>query len=173
MKRFEFMIPRQGRVNRSGVSLMEVTISTLIIGLLLLAALKSSGQMLRSRAATSDPLRGELLARELLTEILNAAYKEPSAPVFGPESGEATGNRSLFDDVDDWHGWTASPPRQKNGAVIPSFTGWQRSVTVQLVNVANPATLSNTDQGVKRITVTVRKNGTVVAQEVSLRSDKH
>lgn len=155
------------------MSLVEVTISTLIIGLLLLAAMKSSGQMLRSRAATSDPLRGELLARELLTEILNVAYKDVTSPVFGPEFGEVNGNRSLFDDVDDWNGWRASPPRQKDGTVISSFTGWQRDVTVQLVNVTNPATPSNTDQGVKRITVTVRKNGMVVAQEVSLRSDKY
>lgn len=173
MRRSRSVASRHGRMSRTGLSLIEVSISTLIVGLLLVAALKSSGQTLRSRAAASVPLRGEMLARELMTEILDGVYEDVTAPAFGPEAGEMTGNRSLFDDVDDWHGWSASPPCQKDGTEIIGFTEWQRDIAVQLVDITSPATVSATDQGIKRVTVTVRRNGIIVSQEVSLRSDKY
>ncbi|OYW18935.1 MAG: hypothetical protein B7Z55_09750 [Planctomycetales bacterium 12-60-4] len=97
-------------------------------------------------------------------------------PLFGPELGEpavATGPRTLYDDVDDYHGWSRSPPQSRNGTPMSDLTGWQRSVAVEFVNPSNPGSVALLDQGIKRVTVTVRRNGVTLATSVALRSDKY
>lgn len=159
---------------RRGLSLVEVLVSTMLVGLVLVGAMNCLGGVIRGRMSTSDSGRGEQLARQLLTEILNTEYEdEGGSPVFGPESGESTGSRSGFDDVDDFHNWTAAPPEDRNGNAVFNTSGWQRDVTVALVDPANPATASGTDQGLKRITITVQHSGQVVTELVALRSDKY
>ena len=166
--------PGPAAYRRRGLSLIEVVISTLLVGLVLVSALRSTGGVIRVRTNNGDDARASQLAQQLLTEIMNGDYIDDGAtPVFGPEAGEATGNRSAFDDVDDYHLWTASPPRDRSGTALPDLTGWQRDVTVEWVNPANPASTSGTDQGVKRITVTVQRNSVVLATVVSLRSEKY
>ncbi len=161
---------RQNR--RRGLSLIEVVISTLLVGLVLVGAMKCLGGVIRGRVSTSDSARAELLAQQLLTEIMNDAYiDEGGSPLFGPE--ESTVNRSAFDDVDDYHLWSANPPEDRNGTALPNLTGWQRDVAVEWVDLANPANTSLTDQSLIRITVTVSRNGTTMATFVSLRSDKY
>jgi hypothetical protein len=90
--------------------------------------------------------------------------------VFGLESGESTGNRSLFDDVDDYVGWTSSPPVNRSGIAIPGMTGWTHTVSVAW---ADPVTLGNTNSintGLKKITVTATKNGKSLGSVSSYRS---
>ena len=158
---------------RRGLSLVEVVVSTMLVGLVLVSAMKCLGGVIRGRMSTSDSGRGEQLAQQLLTEIFNTDYEDGGgSPVFGREPNEFTGsNRSDFDDVDDFHNWTAAPPEDRNGNAVFNTSGWQRDVTVQLVDPADPATVSGTDQGLKRITVTVRHDGLVVTELVTLRSD--
>ncbi len=123
---------------------------------------------------SADLARARHLARLLTTEIISGAYQdEGSSPVFGIESGEATGDRSAFDDVDDYHGWSDTPPQDRYGNDLPNMGDWQRDVTVELVDPDTPKDTSLGDQGLKRVTVTVQRNGQVVAKQVSLRSDKY
>ena len=91
-------------------------------------------------------------------------YEEPvDTPVFGPEATEdAGGNRTEYDDVDDYHGWVAGPPQERDGTALPGLTGWQRSVSVDYVDPDVPETVVGSDQGVKRVTVTVSRDGTPV-----------
>ncbi len=62
---------RPPRAN-GGFSLVEVSVSTLIVGLLLVSALKSAGMQARSQGIVFDQARGWLLAQDLLAEILAA-----------------------------------------------------------------------------------------------------
>ena len=74
--------------------------------------------------------------------------------------------------MDDYHLWSASPPQDRNGLPLPNVANWQRDVAVEWVDSSNPSITVGSDQGVKRITVTVRRNGQIVAQDFVLRSDK-
>ncbi len=56
-------------------------------------------------------------------------------------TGEIADDRRTFDDVDDYHGWFASPPQLRNGDPIDMYEGWSRGVSVSRVN---PATLAAT-----------------------------
>lgn len=164
----------QRRTSRTGLSLVEVAISTLLTGLVLVSSLKSMNAILRGHIDVGDTARGEHLAHQLLAEIMQQNYREPTElPLFGREVSELLSSRANWDDVDDYHLWSASPPKDRNGNVLPNLTGWEREVSVQYVNPSNPSATSLTDQGVKRITVTVKKNGQVVARGCSLRSDKY
>jgi len=157
---------------RSGLTLLEVTVSTLLVGLLLVTSLRAVGAVLRFRSGSSDTQRGLLLADDLTAEILGQEYIEPvEAPVFGRELSEMLNGRTAFDDVDDYHLWSRSPPEDRDGNQLAGFSGWSRSVAVEWVNPSNPSLTVLSDQGAKRITVTVSKNGTVAATLQALRTD--
>lgn len=168
-------LAHQRYTERSGVSLLEVTISTLIVGLLLVSALRAFGHVTIGRNASSDEARAKHLCRQMLAEVLATAYEEPvQTPVFGREPGEASTSRVNYDDVDDFNGWWVSPPSDENRFVLPGFSGaWSRRVTVDLVTAADPSVVAGSDQGVKRIKVTIYKSGNIVTEMVALRTDKY
>ena len=158
---------------RAGISLVEVVVSTLLVGLVIVTALKCSSAASRSFARTSDEQKAVLLAEDLMVEIIQQAYIEPGdSPSFGPEGSEAlenVGPRTLWDDADDFKVWDASPPQRKDGSVIPFMTGWRRWVNVRHVDpddLSTPLT-DEDDQGVKQITVNVSYNGTLQASLVA------
>ena len=144
---------------RSGLSLAEVVVSTMLLGMLALGAMQGVGHVFLTWSVQRGLQDGDALAQELLNEILQAEYQDPGeTPTFGLETGEgATANlRTDFDDVDDYHGWSSNPPRERDNATpIAELTGWQRDVTVVLVEIAAPTTVTATAEGLKRITVTV------------------
>ena len=158
--------------SRCAFSLLEVSISALITGVLLVAAMRTLGASLRSGLETSDRSRADLLAQDLMAEVLSMAYVEPTETiVFGPETSETGDTRALFDDVDDFHNWDESPPTYPDGTVIPNFAAWRRTVVVQNVKISDLTQLASPAEGVKRITVNVQRNGVTIATLTAARSD--
>lgn len=168
-----FILPFSFCFSRS-VTLIEVVISTVIVSVMLASALQAVGAARVGWNKLNERNVGMLLAQDLMAEILQQDYADSA---YGPDSSigpgadeAATGNRSLYDDVDDYHGWQASPPQYKNGTPIAWATGYQRAVTVVWVNPANPSLAVGSPSGAKRITVTVRRNGLDVATLVAIRT---
>jgi len=163
---------------RSGLSLVEVVMSTLLVGIVLVGAMNLLGATVRGRTKAADMVRAQHLAQQLMTEILSRAYAEDGTEngadkiyllliVVGQEA------RSEYDDVDDFHGWDETPLFTRSGSLIPNTSGWRRRVDVTWVDPADPEIVVDSDQGVKRITVTVQRSGQTVAQLACLRSDKY
>ncbi len=151
--------------------MVEATIASVIVGLLMVAAVSAAGRAARTGSIIADRVAGGLHAAALMTEILQQAYIDPGAgPVFGPEADENPATRRDFDDVDDYHGWNAGPPQNKAGAVLSGLDGWEESVAVAWCQPDNPMTNAGSDLGVKRITVTVRRRGAEVASLTALRT---
>jgi prepilin-type N-terminal cleavage/methylation domain-containing protein len=148
---------------RRGFSLIEVTVSTLLVGVLLAAALSATGQSLLGQRKTADREVARLLADTLLAEILLQNYSEPGEadPPCGPDAGETSANRTTFDDVDDYCGAVDSPPTTEDGTAIPGLTGWERQVTSDYVDSETLAVVGS-DEGAKRITVEVRLEGETI-----------
>jgi type II secretory pathway pseudopilin PulG len=152
-------------------SLAEAVIAIAIVGVMLVAALHTAGAARLGEQKTGDRGKGMLLAQQLMSEILQQSYEEPvDPPVFGPEVGEATGSRTSFDDVDDYDGWSASPPEQKDGTVIPGLDGWTRSVRVERVDPADLSQVVASDTRIKRITVRVARDDAAVAAIAAVRT---
>jgi hypothetical protein len=118
-----------------------------------------------------DRGRAQRLAGDLMNEILLDAYQEPDGAVgLGLDTGESTGNRSLFDDVDDYINWSASPPTDMNGNVLPGLTGWTQAVSVAWADPTTLGSTASTNTGLKKMTVTISKNGVTMASIVGYRS---
>jgi len=152
--------------SRSALSLVEVTISVTIVAVMMVSALNTLWSVTRTRQINQDRQIGQKLAEQLMAEILSKLYEDPDlAPgSFGATGGElATGDRSFFDDVDDYDGWSASPPEMADGTGIPDRDAWGRSVAVVYVSPLALDFVTGVDMGVKRINVTVTRNGDDVA----------
>jgi len=156
-----------------GLSLVEAVISVLIVGVMLSAVLNTVGSMSVGRVVMSDRAHGLALAEDLVGEITRQAYEEPTLPPgsFGRSASEdATGNRTLFDDVDDYDTWIGNPPEDRGGSAIPGADVFKRSVRVDWVDRNNLTSTSLTPTGVKRIIVTVTRAGRNVASLTAFRS---
>ncbi len=152
-------------------TLIEVMMSVIVVGVMFVAVLNTVGSARVGEYKIVERNRGQLLAQDLMAEILQQAYDDPNDPVvFGTESGEGTDNRTDFDDVDDYHGWSKSPLQRRDGTVIPDLDGWGRSVAVVWVNLADLSQTAASDQGAKRMTVSVSHNGLTVASMFAFRT---
>jgi prepilin-type N-terminal cleavage/methylation domain-containing protein len=156
--------------DRSGLSLLEVLISTMLIGVCLVAALRAVGMTLSTQTGLSDGAVAEALACDLLTEILAKDYQDSTqAATLQADLDERPTDKTSFDDVDDYHLWQESPPQDRQGQTIAGLTGWQRSVRVEFVEAADPTRDATSDTGLKRITVEVAKSGQLRASQSGLR----
>ena len=144
----------------------------MIVGMLAVATLNSLGAATRSADSIGNRAVASGLADELLSEIIQQAYSDPDgAAVFGHESGESSAPRSAFDDVDDFDSWNASPPQYRDGTAIPNRTDWRQKVQVTWIVPSNPTQTSATDQGAKRIRVTIEYLDQVLADESAIRTN--
>jgi prepilin-type N-terminal cleavage/methylation domain-containing protein len=156
----------------AGFTLVEAMMSMLIVSILLVAAMRATGGSGLVQYRSAERTTARLLADGLMNNILALKYEEPtSSPAFGPEGGESTISKVGWDDVDDFNGWTESPPQDADGNVMTDLAGWDRTVLVErLTATTNPWQTVGTETGVKRITVTVHHNGRVAATRVAIRT---
>ena len=154
-----------------GFTLVEVVISSLVVALMLVAAMTTLGAVGRDYGMVREFQLGHLLGEKLVAEILQQAYFDPNDPSgFGVEAGESTGTRVDFDDVDDYEGWSDSPPQLRDGTAIPGAEGWARTVTVWWADVLDPGTQMGAETGLKRVRVEVTSPRGKVFTVESLRS---
>lgn len=146
---------RPGR-HRAGLTLAEIAVAAVLVGVMMVATLDGAGAVFRSRHVARQRVGGDRLAWDLMQEIMQAAYEDPvTSGNFGLESGESGGTRAAWDDVDDYDGYTDSPPEDRAGEAIPDASGWSRSVSVARADVSDPIADEVSESGLKRITVTV------------------
>ena len=156
---------------RTAFSMVEAIICTVIVGVMMVAALNTVGASKLGQLKIGDRAKGNALAQQLMSEILQQRYIEPDdTPQFGREGGESGGIRMKLDDVDDYDDWSSSPPENKDGSVIPGLNGWRRSVEVVWVSPADLNTPIGIEQSVKRIIVTVKRSGVPVASLTAVRT---
>ncbi len=159
------------RKQAAGITLVETVLSLLILGGAFVAALNTIASARGAQAIVTQRQLGLALAEGLMAEVLSMpAYQEDAS--IGPELDErATSDRSLFDDVDDFDGWSSSPPVDFAGETIAGAEGYSRAVEVVYVELWNPTATTIIDEGVVRITVTVKWGDKTVAELVAYRTD--
>lgn len=168
---------RFARPRRPGFTLVEAAISTVLVSGLLVASLNTLGAAKLGQQNIAEHGRAFLLAQELMSEVMRQEYADPedvgkidlrdpslTTSSMGLDSGESASNRSDYDDVDDYHGWSAIPPENKDGSAIPNLTGWMRIVAVERRRLANSRQPTATEEGLKHITVQVTLDGALMAQ---------
>ncbi|MHC5111951.1 MAG: hypothetical protein ACYTHJ_18980 [Planctomycetota bacterium] len=157
---------KQRRHRRKAISLVESSISVGIVGVMLVASLNTLGGSRMSQRANLDKRYGYYLAETLMEEILEQDYVDEveGDGSFGRlETESATGDRSLFNDVDDYNTWSYTPPLLKDGTPLTEFVDWERSVEVVRVDNVDRSSVVSSESGLKRITVTVKRGVNTVA----------
>lgn len=148
-------------MTRRAFTLIEIIVAMAVMSLMLVAALNTVAAARTGQYKAEELNRAQLLAQRLMGEILQQASTDPAGGLgsFGPGGSEVTGNRSLFNDVDDYHNWQASPPQDKNGSAVAWATNYEESVNVVWVSPADLSQASGSETGVKRIIVTIKRLG--------------
>jgi MSHA pilin protein MshD len=153
-----------------GFTMVEATVSVVLVAVLLVVAMNTVGVSNANQYRSAQRATADALAEGLLEDVVQLPYEDTAVlPLFGVELGETTLSKVNYDDVDDFNGWTESPPQDRAGAAMSELSGWTRTVKVEWVTVANPTTVSLLDTGLKRVTVTVSKGGVVLATRAGLK----
>ena len=106
------------------------------------------------------------LATDLMEEILAQDFADP-------DGSDSETLRADFDDVEDYNGWSSTPPKSAQGNTLSGYTGYTRSVSIIGVSQwdlspQNPLVPGSTDYMV--VTVRVDWDGdyiTLVALKVN------
>lgn len=169
--------------SRPGLSLVEVVLSTAIIGTLLASVLSVVGVAAQRSARAHEAERAAWLARDLMAEVASrpCAFRTSGLLFSGLDldldqggvlTRDAPGahpDRTAFNDIFDYDNWTSTPPVDVDGTAIPGFTGWTRNIDVDAVS---PVTLTVRafDDTCARIVVTISRNGRVMHTESLVRT---
>lgn len=170
------------RIRKSGFTLVEVMLVTVLLTIGVVSLLQATSAVMTGETDIENIDVATVLARDLMDEILSKGFDDPDGGAFGTEEAEP---RSNFDDVDDYDGWSKSPPQSVSGTSYdgtggtPNYTNFTRAVTVENVpvndfNAATPSPDGTT--GAKRIVVTVSwkvPGGTPQAQLKAVVSEYH
>ncbi len=164
--------PPNGSLCR-GLTLVEAVVSIVVVSTMVVGALNCVGTARTNELRLIERERAVALAEGLMCEILRQAYADPTGgpQTFGIGSDENTGNRSLFEDVDDYDGWDASPPQYKDGTVIPGCNDYEQVVHVAWVDPGDLASVAGSNTGIKRIQVVIKHAGAVVITLTGYRSE--
>lgn len=155
---------------RGGLTLVEAMISIVVVAIMMTSAVGMLGSTVRTRKVQMGLMQAPALAAELMSEIMAVRYYDPDDTTnWGRELGESTATREAFDDLDDYDGYTSSPPKDKRGLVIPGCSGWTESVTVRKASLSDPMVTSGSATGLRRITVTITDDRGAVTTLVALR----
>lgn len=142
---------------RRGLSIVEVAVSSLLVGTVVVGSLSMMSASVRTQTAANDMITGPHLAEELLAEIMSMSYNDPEdgGGSRGTDTGESSSIRADFDDVDDYDNWSRDPVEDRLGNQLTQYAGWTRSVEVDWGNQLNGNVWALWNTGAKRIIVTV------------------
>lgn len=141
-------------VQQRGVTLIELVISMVIIGIAVVGILKVMELTTRHSADPMIQHQAVAIAEAYMEEILTKSYT----------TGSGTGTRDQFDDVDDYNGLSDTGARDQFGNPIPGLADYAVAVAI---------TDTTLDDGVsaKRVDVTVTHSDLVNITLTGYRTD--
>ncbi len=135
--------------------MIEVMISTVLVGTLMVTAMSASGFHAANSRAIDQMATAQALSNRLLAEVIALRFAESaSSTTLGVDSGETLALRQTWDDVDDANGYSSTPPKSRTGSSRTDMTGWTEAVSVGFVSVSDLSS-SSTATPLKRVTVTI------------------
>jgi len=157
---------------RRALTLIEVVVSLVILAVAVTAGLQALGSFATGSRIWQERSTAIELANTLMAEIDALPFADPAGgSTIGVDSGESATDRSTFDDIDDYDGWDASPPKDKTNATMTGYDGYRQQVSVAFDNTLATFTgAALTANTFKKITVTISKDSRVLAQLTTIRA---
>ena len=143
------------RRRQGGFSLIEAVVASGLLGLVIVGSMATitNGIKLTDRSEQSEDL--VIAAQSLLEEVRVRAFEDPVSPVFGRETGESATNKTTWDDVDDFCGYTENVVLTQSGATNPTLSDLRLAVKVFYLPATDADGQSDTDA------LTSNDNGTI------------
>lgn len=143
-----------------GYSIIEVLLASVIMSILLIAAMNLMGQLSISRHAAVHEDAVERYFINTIQEIMLVNYHDPEILLWwGPESGES--QRSDFDDIDDYYRWSG-PVQDREGNPYPELSHLTAWFDVAMVSASDMETTVLLDEGFRRVELALLQDGQVV-----------
>lgn len=162
------MTRTHAHLRRRGITLVEAVLSMAVASIMLAAALHAAAAARIGQVWNAQHLAAMSAASALMSEICDLPYADPqSGTSLGPDATEV--DRTLFDDVDDYTGYKAACA-DRSGKAMPGTTRMRFVVDVVWVDPAAPASAVVSESGVKRISVSVERDGVALARLAACRS---
>jgi len=133
--------------SRKGLTFLEVVFALFILSVAMVGYSQIFVTAQNSNNRANHDIIASNLAAGLMAEIMARDFEEEGLPgSFGPDAGES--DRHEFDDVDDYHNWSESPPKTAGNTASggyedmdgttagrPNYSNFTRSVTVSFVDI--------------------------------------
>lgn len=151
--------------HENGLSLIEVLIAIMLVGLTITALVAASRAFTIANGVGTEFSTAEFLIEQIreLTALLPVIDPDTGTAAFGPEEASLAG----YDDLDDFDGASFSPPINANRTVLNDFAAYSQQVSVENVSAVNfEQVVADHSSDFIRITVRVFLN----ADEVSAAS---
>jgi hypothetical protein len=147
--------------------MIEATMCILLLAGLFLASAEVVRMAGLSRAVGDERARGLAIAQDLLQEI--SLMPLGTDPVLAPAE-LSPASRAAYTTVYDYSNLNDAPPRSRDGAAIPGYSGWSRRVTVRTLNptTLEPSLVPGT--GVAQVTVEAFRGQRLAARLTLIRT---
>lgn len=153
-----------------GFTLIEVLISTLLVGLAIASLMAANRAFTIANDAGTDLSTAEFLVEQIKEMMALLPVVDPltETTTFGPESGETLAS---YDDLDDFDGATFSPPINADRSVLTDYATFSQQVTVQNVSASNfEQVVTDHSSFFVRVTVNVYQNSQLITSASWLRA---
>lgn len=148
-----------------GHILLEAVMTSFIIAGAMTALASALIMTVKSNVNSEASVVSVQLSLRLLEEIRLRRWdertKSPPAPTYirrnqsstiGRDGGESAADKRDYDDIDDFNGWTESPPKDPVMGNLAQFDDYTSSVTVSYLNITTLARIG-TKTDFKGVTV--------------------
>lgn len=154
------------------MTLAEVLVSLLIVGVAMAAGVQALGSFAGGARSWQERSAAVQLASRLMAEIDVLPFQDPAGAVtIGVDAGETLGNRTQYDDIDDYHNWNESPPKDSSGNAMTGYAGYRQKVEVVFdTSLSTKTGLTFTSGAAKRVTVAILKDDRELARLVTVRT---
>ncbi|RNC81340.1 MAG: prepilin-type N-terminal cleavage/methylation domain-containing protein [Phycisphaera sp.] len=173
---------------KRGFAMVEIVLATAIVGGLAAAAMSLAASSAGQKARAANLARGRMLCRSLAEEIATRPVADWSSGALDISIGDGSfalkadstavravkgaGKRSSFVTIDEYDGYSESPPTDEDGNVLAGYTGWTRGVEIEVVRLGDPDLVQASETGLRKITVKVQYGDEQIAQTTFLRSSE-
>jgi prepilin-type N-terminal cleavage/methylation domain-containing protein len=151
---FECVSTMRSIRTRRGFTLIEAALTTVIIGVGVLAAMQLFAAVTMQNNHSQHMTTAMMLGTNVQEAMSGLAFTDPVAGrnSFGPEAGENIAN---YNDVDDFNGRSFNPPIDATRTVLAELDQFTQSITVTRVNPNSLSTAATSYSGAVRIEVSV------------------
>ncbi len=146
---------------RKAFSLVEVAMSTAMVGLGVVSLMTFVGSGTRINGQAQDLTRASFLVQEMREWTLRLPFSDPDPGDAGkPPGPDGTDPQIFVDDLDDLLNVTYSPPRNGMGTAIADMPEWSETIVLTWRDPSNlSAVVSNGASDVIHVSLIISRQG--------------